>query len=34
MKNVLVFTSTFPKFIQGDTTPPFVYELSQGLAGK
>lgn len=34
MKNILVFTSTFPKFIQGDATPPFVYELSQRLALK
>jgi len=32
MKKILVFTSTFPSFKQGDATPPFVYELSQRLA--
>ena len=34
MKNILVFTSTFPRFSKGDATPPFVYELSQRLAAK
>ena len=34
MKKVLVFTSTFPSFAEGDATPPFVYELSQRLAQK
>jgi len=34
MKKVLVFTSTFPSFVQGDATPPFVYELSERLAKK
>jgi len=33
-KNILVFTSTFPTFIEGDATPPFVYELSKRLAQK
>lgn len=31
MKKVLVFTSTFPRFTDGDATPPFVYELSRRL---
>lgn len=34
MKNILVFTSTFPKCIDWDSTPPFVYELSRRLAAK
>lgn len=33
MKNVLVLSSTFPRW-KGDTTPSFVYELSSRLAGK
>lgn len=32
MKNILVFTSTFPKFTPWDATPGFVYELSRRLA--
>lgn len=31
MKNILVFTSTFPRFTTWDTTPGFVYELSKRL---
>lgn len=31
MKNILVFTSTFPKFTPWDATPGFVYELSRRL---
>lgn len=31
-ENILVFTSTFPIFLKGDGTPPFVYELSKRLA--
>lgn len=34
MKNVLVFTSTFPTFLEKDGTPPFVYELSKRLVQK
>jgi len=33
-KNILVFTTTFPTFLQEDGTPPFVYELSKKLAEK
>jgi len=32
-KNVLVTTTTFPRW-ENDTTPSFVYELSQRLSGK
>ncbi len=34
MKNILVFTTTFPTFLERDGTPPFVYELSKRLAQK
>ncbi|MCM8787749.1 MAG: glycosyltransferase family 4 protein [Candidatus Omnitrophica bacterium] len=34
MKNILVFTTTFPTFLKKDGTPPFVYELSKRLAQK
>ena len=34
MKNILVFTTTFPTFLEKDGTPPFVYELSKRLAQK
>lgn len=34
MKNILVFTSTFPRFTSGDATPPFVYNLSKWLSEK
>jgi glycosyltransferase involved in cell wall biosynthesis len=34
MRNILVFTTTFPTFLEGDGTPPFVYELSKRLAEK
>jgi len=33
-KSILVFTTTFPTFLQEDGTPPFVYELSKRLAEK
>ena len=31
MKNILVFTTTFPKFTTWDATPGFVYDLSKRL---
>lgn len=31
-KKILVTTTTFPTFFEGDSTPPFVYELSKRLA--
>jgi len=34
MNNILVFTTTFPTFLERDSTPPFVYELSRRLAKK
>ncbi len=34
IKKILVTTSTFPGFLKGDSTPPFVYELSKRLAKK
>jgi len=34
MKNILVFTTTFPTFLEKDGTPPFVYELSRRLVEK
>ena len=34
MKNILVFTSTFPKFTPWDATPGFVYELSRRLVNQ
>lgn len=34
MKKILVFTSSFNRFTENDTTPPFVYELSRRLAQK
>lgn len=33
-KKVLVTTTTFPSFLENDSTPPFVYELSKRLAKK
>jgi len=33
-KNTLIFTTTFPTFLERDATPPFVYELSRRLAQK
>ena len=33
-KKVLVTTTTFPSFLDNDSTPPFVYELSKRLAKK
>jgi len=33
-KNILVFTTTFPTFLKGDGTSPFVYELSKRLVQK
>jgi len=30
-KRVLVLASTFPTFVEGDVTPPFVFELSKRL---
>lgn len=34
IKKVLIATTTFPSFLKGDSTPPFVYELSKRLAEK
>jgi len=34
VKKILVTTTTFPTFLEGDGTPPFVYELSRRLAKK
>ncbi len=31
-RKVLVTTSTFPSFVPGHVTPPFVYELSRRIA--
>lgn len=31
-KKILVTATTFPTFLKGDVTPPFVYELSKRLA--
>lgn len=33
-KKLLVLTSTFPTFVEGDSTPPFVYELSKRLVNQ
>ena len=33
-KRILVATTTFPSFLENDSTPPFVYELSKRLAEK
>ena len=33
-KRILVTTTTFPSFLENDSTPPFVYELSKRLAKK
>ncbi len=27
MKNILVFATTFPSFLEGDATPGFVYDF-------
>jgi glycosyltransferase involved in cell wall biosynthesis len=29
---ILIITSTFPTFTVGNTTPPFIYELTKGIA--
>ena len=31
-KKILVTTTTFPSFLEGDSIPPFIYELSKKLA--
>ncbi len=33
-KKILVLASTFPTFLAGDSTPPFVYELSKRLVNQ